>query len=76
MSRELTPHERRAVERVEKAIKRLPESIGLYFHGDTATVLECDEDGRMRRKDTGDRDFDPAATLESIQTPRCAAGDW
>jgi hypothetical protein len=73
MSREMTTHERQAVQRVERAIKRLPESVALYFHGDTATVLACGEDGRPVRKGEG---FDPDATLEIIDTPRCAAGDW
>lgn len=74
MSRALTSHERTAVERVERAIKRLPDSIGIYFHGDSATVLDCNEDGYMRRLDGGD--FDREAILETITTPRCAAGDW
>lgn len=76
MSRELTPHERTAVARVEKAIRRLPESIAIYFHGSSATVLDCDENGQMRRLHGGTGDFDRDAILETMVTPRCEAGDW
>lgn len=74
MSREMTTHEEQAVRRVERAIKRLPESLALYFHGDEATVIACDDDGQMFRKN-GD-DVDPDATLDIIKTSRCKAGDW
>lgn len=73
MSREMTPHEHQAVQRVERAIKRLPESIGIYFNGDSATVIDCDEDGRMLRRGEG---FDPDAILDGFDTPRCEAGGW
>jgi hypothetical protein len=53
----------------------MPMSIGLYFHGDSATVLACDDDGIMLRKEGGE-DFDPDATLDVFDTPRCAAGGW
>lgn len=76
MSRALTTHERQAVDRVERAIKRLPDSIAIYFHGDSATILDCDEDGQMQRLHGGDGDFDHEAILETISTPRCAAGAW
>jgi hypothetical protein len=75
MSREMTPTEQRAVRRVQRAIAQMPKTIGLYFHGDSATVLACDDDGIMLRKEGGE-DFDPDATLDVFDTPRCAAGDW
>jgi hypothetical protein len=76
MSRALTTHERQAVARVERAIGRLPESIAIYFHGDDATIMECDEDGRIRRLHDGQGDYDREAILETMRTPRCAAGAW
>ncbi len=71
--REMTVAETRAVRRVEKAIKALAESVGLYFHGSDATVLACNEDGYMIRSGEG---FDRDAILGGIETPRCEAGSW
>lgn len=73
MSRELTPHERIAIDRVERAIKRLPDSVALYFHGDDATVLACDEDGKIIRDG---EEIDRDSILTTIYTPRCIAGGW
>lgn len=73
VERFLTDAEEKAVKRVETAIKALPKSIALYFHGDSASVLACDEDGRMLREGTG---LSREANLGGIQTPRCQAGDW
>ena len=71
--REMTLTEERAVQRVERAIKALPKSIGLYFHGTDASVLACDDDGYMRRDGA---DFDRNAIVGGIETPRCEAGSW
>lgn len=65
--------EKKAVTRVERAIKALPKSVALYFNGDTATVIACNEDGFMTRDGEG---FDRDAIVGSIQTPRCEAGAW
>jgi len=71
--REMTAAEARAVQRVEKAIKALPKSIGLYFNGETASVIACDESGHMIRDGEG---FDRDAIVGGIATPRCKAGAW
>ncbi|HYJ22992.1 MAG TPA: hypothetical protein VEW07_13330 [Solirubrobacterales bacterium] len=69
----MTDAERKAVERVQRAIKALPKSIAIYFNGDTASVIACNEDGFMRRDGEG---FDRDAICGAIWTPRCEAGAW
>jgi hypothetical protein len=73
MSREMTTHERQAVQRVERAIGRLPESVAIYFHGEDATVLACDDDGKIVRDG---QEIDHDAILTTMRTPRCIAGGW
>lgn len=73
--REMTAAEERAVQRVESAIKALPKSIGLYFHGPDASVVACDDKGRMLERSNGEG-MDRDAYLGGIDTPRCEAGDW
>jgi hypothetical protein len=69
----MTDAEEKAVARVEKAVKALPETVALYFNGDSASVIACNQDGFMRRDGEG---FDRDAICGSINTPRCEAGAW
>jgi hypothetical protein len=69
--RELTAEERKAARRVERAIKALPETIGLYFHGTDATVMDWTEGNPIDAQTPHDR-----ALGLSIETPRCPAGDF
>lgn len=75
MSRELTGMERRAVKRVEEAIAAMPDTVALYFHGSTTSVMDCDADGRIVGVAKAGYPSESAA-LGSINTRRCAAGDF
>lgn len=75
MAKPLTIAERRAVQRVARAIESLPETVALYFHGEDASVMRTDADGRILGvKEAGAPRED--AAVESIRTHRCAAGDF
>lgn len=71
----MTPEEARAAKRVERAIAALPKTIALYFHGDNASVMDCDLDGYIVGIQGGGYPRE-AAVLDSINTRRCAAGDF
>lgn len=75
MTRQLLPSEQRAVRRVERALRDLPPTVALYFHGDRASVMDCDEDGYIVGIKDGGYPRE-AAVLGSINTRRCAAGDF
>lgn len=75
MARPLTDAEDKAVRRVERAIEALPKTVALYFHGSTATVMDCDERGYLRY-DHGGGGLSHDDSLDGIRTPRCEAGDF
>ncbi|HEV2791298.1 MAG TPA: hypothetical protein VGV69_08395 [Solirubrobacterales bacterium] len=68
--REMTAEEQRAVNRVERAIRALPKSITLYFHGPDASVLDCNVEHRSSADPIQENN------IGGIETPRCKAGDW
>lgn len=70
----MSAREEEAVRRVERAIALLPATISLYFHGDTASVMRCDETGMA--PDPADLEARTDANIGSIETPRCEAGDF
>lgn len=71
----MTRDEERAVRRVERAIKALPRTVALYFHGEAASVIRCDEDGLIPTGSDG-VSIPQEASVGGIATPRCAAGDF